>query len=69
MMTYEISAAWNKIEHLFDRAMTALPNFVLALLVFLLFYFAAKAVKVGVSHATVRHRLHRNLGLVLGRVS
>jgi small-conductance mechanosensitive channel len=42
---------------------------VLALIVFFLFYFAAKSIKSLVRRLTNRHRHARNLGLVLGRLS
>lgn len=46
-----------------------LPNIVLALIVFILFFLAARTVKVLVRRLTRRHRQARNLGLVLGRLS
>ncbi len=52
-----------------QSTIAALPNLVLALIVFILFYFVAKGVKATVSRFSDRYQRHRNLGLVLGRVS
>jgi small-conductance mechanosensitive channel len=52
-----------------NGAIAMLPNIVLALIVFFLFYFAAKSIKSLVRRLTNRHRHARNLGLVLGRLS
>jgi small-conductance mechanosensitive channel len=46
-----------------------LPNMVLALIVFAIFWLAAVAFKSVVKRLTRRHRQARNLGLVLGRLS
>jgi hypothetical protein len=42
---------------------------VLALIVFMLFYFAERMLKSVVKRFTRKHRQARNLGLVLGRLS
>ena len=52
-----------------DSLIVLLPNIVLALIVFALFYFAARTIKMTVRRLTKRHRQARNLGLVLGRLS
>jgi small-conductance mechanosensitive channel len=46
-----------------------LPNLVLALIVFAIFWFGARGLKSLVRRLTRRHRQARNLGLVLGRLS
>lgn len=46
-----------------------LPNLVLALIVFVIFFFVGRAVRSLVRRATRRHRQARNLGLVLGRLA
>jgi len=46
-----------------------LPNLVLALIVFFVFLFAARWLKLLVKRLTRRHRQARNLGMVLGRLS
>jgi small-conductance mechanosensitive channel len=64
-----ISAAWNKIQGLGNGLIVMLPNIVLALLVFLLFFFAARWLKWLVKRLTRRHQQARNLGMVLGRLA
>ena len=46
-----------------------LPNLILALIVFAIFWFGARGLKSLVRRLTRRHRQARNLGLVLGRLS
>jgi len=46
-----------------------LPNLILALIVFAVFWFGARGLKSLVRRLTRRHRQARNLGLVLGRLS
>lgn len=64
-----ISAAWAKIQGLLDGFILLLPNIVLALIVFLLFFIAARWFKLVVKRLTRRHRQARNLGMVLGRLA
>ena len=64
-----ISAAWQKIQGTIDTAIVMLPNIVLALIVFALFFFAARWLKLLVKRLTRRHRQARNLGMVLGRLA
>ncbi len=64
-----ISAAWAKMQEMYKSLILLLPNIVLALLVFIIFFFAARAVKILVKRFTRRHRHARNLGLVLGRLA
>jgi len=46
-----------------------LPNILLAVIVFTIFFFAGRALKSLVRRLTRRHRQARSLGLVLGRLS
>lgn len=64
-----ITAAWNKLGGMIDSFIVMLPNIVLALLVFILFFFAARSLKLLVKRLTRRHSQARNLGMVLGRVA
>lgn len=64
-----ITAAWNKIGGLIDGLIIMLPNIVLALIVFIIFFFAARWLKLLVKRLTRRHRQARNLGMVLGRLA
>ncbi|HEY9634449.1 MAG TPA: mechanosensitive ion channel family protein [Coleofasciculaceae cyanobacterium] len=63
------SAAWSKIQGMLNSAIAMLPNVILALIVFVLFFFAARAIKSLVRRLTTKHRHARNLGLVLRRLS
>ncbi len=64
-----IAAAWAKITGLIDGFIVMLPNIFLALIVFILFFFAARWLKKLVKRLTRRHRQARNLGMVLGRLA
>ncbi|MEP0859117.1 mechanosensitive ion channel family protein, partial [Trichocoleus sp. DQ-U1] len=64
-----VSTAWEKIQAMSDSLIVMLPNIVLAVIVFAIFFFAARTIKATVRRLTRRHRQARNLGLVLGRLS
>ena len=64
-----VSTAWDKIQGMIEGAIILLPNLVLALIVFALFWFGAIAIRTLVKRLTRRYRHARNLGLVLGRLS
>jgi len=64
-----ITAAWNKIGGLVNGFIIMLPNIILALIVFVAFFFAARWLKIVVKRLTRRHRQARNLGMVLGRLA
>jgi len=64
-----ITAAWNKIQGMIDGLVVLLPNTILAIIVFIVFFFAARWLKMLVKRLTRRHRQARNLGMVLGRLA
>jgi uncharacterized membrane protein len=64
-----IAAAWAKIGELINGFIVMLPNIVLAAIVFIAFFFAARWLKMLVKRLTRRHRQARNLGMVLGRLA
>lgn len=68
-MNNDVSMLWTKIQGMINDAIIMLPNLVLAFIVFILFFVAARTVKSSVRRLTRRHRQARNLGLVLGRLS
>ncbi|RUT00651.1 transporter [Dulcicalothrix desertica PCC 7102] len=68
-MNAEISAVWNKIQGMINGFIILLPNIVLALIVFAIFFFVARAIKRLVKRLTRNRRQARNLGLVLGRLA
>ncbi|MEG4394440.1 mechanosensitive ion channel family protein [Microcoleus sp. BROC3] len=68
-MKAEISAVWVKMESMIDGLIIMLPNIVLALIVFAIFFCVGGAIKRAVRRVTRHHRQARNLGLVLGRLA
>ena len=68
-MKAEISAVWLKMESMIDGLIILLPNIVLALIVFAIFFFVGRAIKRVVRRVTRNHHQARNLGLVLGRLA
>jgi small-conductance mechanosensitive channel len=68
-MRAEISAVWDKIQSMINDFIVLLPNMVLALIVFAIFFFVGRAIKRLVRRVTRNHRQARNLGLVLGRLA
>ncbi len=68
-MSAEISAVWKKIQDMINGFIVLLPNIILALIVFAIFFFIARAIKRLVKRLTRNHRQARNLGLVLGRLA
>ncbi|HBB36023.1 MAG TPA: mechanosensitive ion channel protein MscS [Cyanobacteria bacterium UBA8803] len=64
-----VTTAWGKVHAMFDNLVLMLPNIVLAIIVFALFYWAARGIRSLVRRLTRNHRQARNLGLVLGRLS
>lgn len=68
-MNSGLSTAWAKIQQMLNGAIAMLPNVLLALIVFVLFYLAARSIKSLVRRLTQKRRHARNLGLVLGRLS
>ena len=68
-MKAEISIVWKKMQSMIDGFMIMLPNIVLALIVFAIFFFLGREIKRVVRRVTRQHRQARNLGLVLGRLA
>ncbi|BAZ69644.1 MAG: mechanosensitive ion channel family protein [Pelatocladus maniniholoensis HA4357-MV3] len=68
-MNAEISAVWDKIQAMTNGFIALLPNIVLALIVFVIFFLIAREIKRLVKRLTRNHRYARNLGLVLGRMA
>ncbi|MGE5656309.1 MAG: mechanosensitive ion channel family protein [Actinomycetota bacterium] len=64
-----VSTAWAKVQAMSNSLIIMLPNLVLAIIVFLIFFLVAGWLKFLVKRVTRRHRQARNLGLVLGRLS
>lgn len=64
-----VTTAWGKIQVTIDGFVLMLPNIVLAIVVFAVFYLAGRSIRSQVKRLTRKHRQARNLGLVLGRLS
>jgi small conductance mechanosensitive channel len=68
-MKAEISIVWKKMQSMIDGFMIMLPNIVLALIVFAIFFVFGREIKRVVRRVTRHHHQARNLGLVLGRLA
>ncbi|PSF38572.1 mechanosensitive ion channel protein MscS [Aphanothece hegewaldii CCALA 016] len=68
-MNAEISIIWDKMQKMVNDFLSLLPNLILALIVFAIFFFTARTIKRVVRNLTRNHRQARNLGLVLGRLA
>ncbi len=68
-MNEEISTLLDKMQAMLNGFILLLPNMVLALVVFAIFFFVARAIKKVVINVTRDRRQARNLGMVLGRLA
>ncbi|MEB3178287.1 MAG: mechanosensitive ion channel family protein [Nostocaceae cyanobacterium] len=68
-MNAEIPVIWDRIENMINGFIVLLPNIVIALVVFTIFFFIGRGIKRIVRRLTRNHRYARNLGLVLGRLT
>lgn len=68
-MNAEISTLLDKMQAMLNGFIALLPNMVLAVIVFAIFFFVARAIKKVVRNLTRDHRQARNLGMVLGRLA
>jgi small-conductance mechanosensitive channel len=68
-MSMDIRAVWATIQQMINDIIAALPTLGLALLVLALFALLAAGFKALVTRLSAKYRRHRNLGLVLGRLS
>jgi small conductance mechanosensitive channel len=68
-MSEEISTLSDKMQAMLNGFISLLPNMVLALIVFAIFFFVARASKKVVVKLTRDRRHARNLGMVLGRLA
>ncbi|NJP12166.1 MAG: mechanosensitive ion channel family protein [Leptolyngbyaceae cyanobacterium RU_5_1] len=68
-MNTALSTAWNKVQDMVSGLIVLLPNIVLALIVFTLFFLIAGGIKQLVKRLTRDRRHSYNLGLVLGRLA
>ncbi len=61
--------AWETIKRMANDIITALPNLVLAFLIFMLFSIVARRIRLIVIMMTERRQRAKNLGLILGRLA
>lgn len=68
-MKVQISAAWDKVQNMINGLVALLPNLLLAVIVFVIFFFVAEKLRQFVTRLTHQRRHARNLGLILGRLA
>ncbi|MGI8502280.1 MAG: mechanosensitive ion channel family protein [Hassallia sp.] len=68
-MNADISAVLKQIQGMINGFIVLLPNLVLALIVFAIFFYIARTIKQVVKRLTRNRRQARNLGMVLGRLA
>ena len=68
-MNIEVSTLLGKMQSMLTEFISLLPNMVLALIVFAVFFFIARAIKKVVKNLTRDRREARSLGMVLGRLA
>jgi len=68
-MKFDLSEATSSVGGMVNGFLQRLPYIVLAVIVFVIFFFIAKVVRATVRSLAKRNRNHYNLGLVMGRLS
>jgi small-conductance mechanosensitive channel len=68
-MDFDFSPALDSLERMLNGLIAALPNVVVALLVFVLFFFVARGVAALVRRLAGRYQQHENFGLVFSRLA
>jgi small-conductance mechanosensitive channel len=68
-MNKEMSTLLDKMQAMLNGFIFLLPNMVLALIIFVIFFFIARTIKKVVRNLTRDRRQARNLGMVLGRLA
>lgn len=68
-MNEKLSTVVDKIQAMANGLLILLPDLVLAIIVFAIFFYAARVVKRTVRRLTRTRRQARNVGLVLGRLA
>jgi small conductance mechanosensitive channel len=65
----DFKRAWDTITNMTEGFIGALPNLVLAGIIFLLFYFVAKRIRSLVTQMTEKQQRAKNLALLLGKMA
>jgi small conductance mechanosensitive channel len=68
-MNFDFSPAIDQLQGMLNGAVASLPNLVVALVVFVLFVFAARGIGALVRGLANRYRRHENAGLVFSRLT
>ena len=68
-MGIELSNAWKSGSRIINTAISLLPNFILAVVIFVLFLFVASAAKSIVRRFSQRQQRRQSLGLLLGQLA
>lgn len=68
-MQFDLKPALVQLQDMVNTFFAALPGIVVAVLVFIAFYFLGKGLRALVRRASESRHRHRNLGLVLGRLT
>jgi len=68
-MDFDLSAALQSLRGMAVGFLRQLPYIVIALLVLVIFYVAARLIGRMIRNLTERRRQHRNVGFVLGRLA
>ncbi|MGB6300280.1 MAG: mechanosensitive ion channel family protein [Rivularia sp. (in: cyanobacteria)] len=65
----EVTSAWGRTRLLIDNTIDRLPSIILAIVVFTVFFFVARGIKIAIRRLTRHRRNARSLGMVLGRLA
>ncbi len=65
----EITSAWDRTQLLIDNTIARLPSIILAIVIFIVFFFLARGIKQLIRRVTRHRRNARSLGMVLGRLA
>ena len=65
----DLSNAWQSAGRIINGAISLLPNFLLAVLIFLVFLAIASAAKSLVRRFSEKRKRHRNIGVLLGQLA
>jgi small conductance mechanosensitive channel len=65
----DLSYAWKSGSRIINTAISLLPNFILAVVIFVLFLFVASAAKTIVRRFSQRRQRRQSLGLLLGQLA
>lgn len=68
-MSVDFSHATRGLQNLLNDFVERSPSIIAALIVFFIFYFAAKAIRTLIRRLTEKRERHRNLAFVLGRLA